>query len=754
MDFSNLNDQQRIAVERTEGALLILAGAGSGKTNVLTHRIAYIINENKAYPSNILAITFTNKASREMKERIQKKMGTGWESLWVGTFHSICMRILRKDIEKIGYDKNFVVYDSADQKTLINDCLKRLQIDDKKFPAKSVLAEISNAKDDMLTPTLYKRTHEGDYRQEVIGNVYALYQNELIKNNALDFDDIIVQTIHLLSKNQDILSFYQNKFKYIHVDEYQDTNNAQYTLISMLSQGYGNLCVVGDDDQSIYGWRGANIKNILNFEKEFKNCFVVKLEQNYRSSGMILDAANSVIANNSQRKTKKLWTGKDYGEKIELYSGRDERDEAQFISNQIKNLDREGNFKLSDIAILYRTNAQSRVFEDVFMRDQIPYKILGGLKFYDRKEIKDLVAYLRVISNSSDNISLKRIVNVPKRGIGQTTVENAQNLANENNVSLFSILTNADSFPSLKRANQKLHTFSLLIQGLRTKKTSLLLSALIEATLSETGLMEEWEEDTKNDNLSRIENLKEFISVAREFELQNPDLHLEEFLEGVSLVSDTDSLDDASDKVLLMTLHSAKGLEFPVVFMVGMEEGVFPSYRSMNEEFLLEEERRLCYVGITRAMEKLYLLHVVSRTLYGNTSYNRPSRFITEIPSDFFQKSISPSYQRDDTYGHSDTLGESYKTYKTKEALNASPFSIQIVSSIKDNSSAISQSRSASKAYRIGDLVEHKRFGKGSIVGIMPENDDFRLDILFHSVGKRTLMANFANLLVLNHTSQ
>lgn len=633
--LASMNNEQREAVLHTEGPLLILAGAGSGKTRVLTHRIAHLINDKKVYPSNVLAITFTNKAAKEMKDRIEHIVKVGAESIWVGTFHSICMRILRKDIEKIGYDKSFVIFDSSDQKTLVNECIKELNINEKNFPWRSMLEEIGKAKDNLMSPETYAKVYQSDFRLATVSKIFTLYQKKLKKNNALDFDDIIINAIQVLATQVDVLDYYQKKFKYIHVDEYQDTNNAQYMLISMLAGGYKNLCVVGDDDQSIYGWRGANIKNILDFEKEYPGCKVVKLEQNYRSTEHILEAANNVIVHNTGRKSKKLWTSNEKGEKLTRYYGDTEHHEAQFVVEEIGKVSRQRDLGYSNFAILYRTNAQSRVFEDSFMKAGIPYRIVGGHKYYDRKEIKDLIAYLRILANPLDNFSLKRIINVPKRGIGNTTLDNAEKIAVERNISLFSVISSANEIAELKRAASKLYDFSLLINKLRSFKSSLGLTEYVSFVLDETGLLKNLEDDSKDDNLARIENLQEFKSIAKEFEDANPELHLGELLEHISLVTDIDNVDESIENVFLMTMHSAKGLEFPVVFIVGAEEGVFPSYRSIYDEMELEEERRLCYVGITRAREKLYITHAFSRTLYGNTTCNRLCRFVSEIPEDF-----------------------------------------------------------------------------------------------------------------------
>lgn len=639
MDLLNgLNKEQKDAVLHNEGPLLILAGAGSGKTRVLTNRIAYLIKEQGVFPSNILAITFTNKAAREMRERIDNLIGDLSNDMWVGTFHSICIRILRRDIDKLGYDKSFVIYDTQDQQVVIKECIKELNINEKNFPPKSVLEAIGKQKDELIDAAHFEKLYASDFRLGKISKLYSLYQKKLKNNNALDFDDIIMNTIRLFQQNPEVINYYQRKFRYILVDEYQDTNTAQYTLVRSLSEAHGNLCVVGDDDQSIYGWRGANIRNILDFEKDFKGCKTVKLEQNYRSTQHILDAANHVIRNNTGRKSKSLWTDNKDGSKIVMCENDNEHEEALYAAREIQRLIREDDRKFKDFAVLYRINAQSRVLEEMFMREGLPYKIVGGQKFYDRKEIKDIIAYLRLIQNPADNVSLKRVINVPKRGIGDATVDLAEDLALESGVPIFSVISNADECPSLKRAANKLGNFSTMIMKLRTMKENMGIADLLEMVVDDTGILREYEIENTVEAQSRIENIKELKSVAMEFEKQSEDNSLEEFLAHISLVSDLDNLEEEQDYVVLMTMHSAKGLEFPVVFIPGMEEGVFPGYRAITEgPEQLEEERRLCYVGITRAREKLYLSNARFRTLFGNSSYNKPSRFLSEIPEELIE---------------------------------------------------------------------------------------------------------------------
>ncbi len=731
--LESLNDKQKEAVLSTEGPLLILAGAGSGKTRVLTCRIAYLLEEKNVSPWSVLAITFTNKAAREMKDRLEQFVGEQANNMWVSTFHSSCVRILRRDIERIGLERNFVIFDYTDQQTVIKDCLKELQLNVKNFAPKSMLAEISNAKNELIDEYSYARMHEGDYRMSKIASIYVLYQKKLRQNNALDFDDIIMYTVKIFNENPDVLEYYNKKFKYILVDEYQDTNTAQYILISLLAQKHRNLCVVGDDDQSIYKFRGANIRNILDFEKEFNDAVCIKLEQNYRSTQNILDAANHVIKNNGGRKGKNLWTDNGEGKKIQLVDTDHQHEEGQFIAREILKLKDEEDRKFSDFTILYRMNAQSRVIEDMLLKEAIPYRVLGGLRFYDRKEIKDIVSYLRVIQNPIDNISLKRVINEPKRGIGKRTVEIAEEIANKKETSIFSVISSVEEIPELSRPAIKLGSFVHLINKLRAEKDEMSVTQLVDKVLDESGYMGALQRDGSIESQSRIENLKEFISVAVEFEKTAENVTLESFLENISLVADIDNYDEEQDAVVLMTLHSAKGLEFPVVFMCAMEEGIFPSYRSSFEESELEEERRLCYVGITRAKEQLYLTHAFSRNLFGNTTYNRISRFVDEIPNDFLESSGQKKPK---------------KQLKASKEPSVSNFSKQRESMSKSsifNRNTLKPKNTATN-FKVGDMVSHKKFGKGMIIGVQPIGNDAKLEIAFDSVGTKNLMAVYANL--------
>ena len=631
--IEGLNDRQKEAVISTEGPCLVIAGAGSGKTKVLTHKIAYLISEKYVKPWNIIAITFTNKAANEMKERIQKIIGDAANDLWMGTFHSICVKILRKYIDRIGFDHSFLIFDTSDQKTLIKECLKDLKVDDKLFTDRAVLSEISNGKNEMLEPKDYKTKYAGDFRRETIGNIYELYQQRLKENNALDFDDIINYTIKILTENPDVLEYYTEKFKYVLVDEYQDTNKAQFMLVSILASKYGNITVVGDNDQGIYSFRGADITNILNFEKDFPGTKIIKLEQNYRCTGNILKAANAVIKHNENKYEKKLWTANDEGELPSIYQSEDEYDEASYVVKQINHLKTEEYYKYSDFVVLYRMNSQSRAIEDILRREDIPYKIVGGLKFYERKEIKDIIAYLRLIYNTSDNISLKRIINEPKRGIGKTSLDNIQQISEQNGISMYEVIKNAEQF-GLNRVKANADDFINLIEELRTKQNKLSISELIKETLNKSGYTKALELENSVEAESRIQNLEEFLTVAIEFEEEFADNTLGEFLENITLSSDIDNVEDAENSVTLMTLHSAKGLEFPTVFLVGLEEGIFPGYKSIGEENALQEERRLFYVGITRAKEHLFLTCAKRRTIFGSTSYNAISRFVKEIPEE------------------------------------------------------------------------------------------------------------------------
>ena len=636
--LDNLNKQQREAVEHTEGPLLILAGAGSGKTRVLTHRIAYLINEKNVYPSNILAITFTNKAAREMKERVQNLLEGSYD-MWVSTFHSACARILRMEIEKLsGYKKNFIIFDTDDQVKLIKECLKELNYNEKNFPPKEMISSISKAKDQLMTPSKFMDRYGRDFRLKKVADIYSLYQKKLMANNALDFDDILFKTVEIFQNNPDVLQRYQQKFKYIMVDEYQDTNYCQYMLMNLLAKSHRNLCVVGDDDQSIYSWRGADIGNILNFEKDFPDAKVIKLEQNYRSTQTILDAANSVISNNFGRKNKRLWTDNGEGRPIVSYKAMDERDEADFIIGEVDRLSFQEQRSLNNFAILYRTNAQSRVLEEMCMARGIPYKIVGGHRFYDRMEVKDVIAYLRVIQDPEGDLSIKRIINVPKRGIGKATLDTLEDYARQNGISIYEALLFVDSIEGIgKKAKNSIKEFVRLIAELMDLAEKESASEVINQVIIRSGYLEELEKGDDEDQ-ERGKNIKELISAALEYEEKNEDNSLTGFLENMALMSDIDGLDEEREGITMMTLHSAKGLEFPVVFICGLEEGLFPTQRAFFEEHQLEEERRLMYVGVTRAKEKLYLTSAFERTLYGNTSYTMESRFLREIPKELMMK--------------------------------------------------------------------------------------------------------------------
>lgn len=597
-NFPNLNDKQREAVYTTDGPVLILAGAGSGKTTVLINRIAYLIGAKNVFPSQILAITFTNKAAAELKSRLETMLGSEGEMVWASTFHSLCVRILRRDIEKIGYPSSFNIFDRADQLTVVKECLKGMGLDDKTYPPKSVLSNIGRAKDELLDPEGFAKMVAGDFRMEKVAQIYSLYQRKLQKYGSLDFDDIIMLTVKLFAEHEDVLKYYQHRFQYIMVDEYQDTNHAQYRLVSMLADAHKNLCVVGDDDQSIYKFRGANIENILSFEKQYTNAKVIKLEENYRSSQNILDAANNVIKNNMGRKGKSLWTSKGEGEKIKLLKAQNEHDEGQKIAERIDELTRNG-YAYNDFAILYRTNAQSRVIENMLLRNAIPYRVLGGLRFFDRKEIKDVLAYMKLINNPSDNVSLKRIINEPKRGIGKKSVEDAELLSAQNNISMFQVC---------EQSSGKLKAFADMLNNIKEKDLSI--SQMVEEILDKTGYLEALINENTVESTTRIENIKELVTDAMEYEkTEEEEPTLAGYLEKISLVADVDNYDETQDVVVMMTLHSAKGLEFPVVFIAGMEDGIFPGYQSIMSNDELEEERRLCYVGITRAKHILHICH-------------------------------------------------------------------------------------------------------------------------------------------------
>ncbi|MGN1299495.1 MAG: DNA helicase PcrA [Candidatus Scatovivens sp.] len=759
--LNGLNDKQYEAVTNTEGPSLVIAGAGSGKTKVLTHKIAYLIKEKNIAPWNILAITFTNKAANEMKERVEKLIGDVAKDMWIGTFHSICVRILRKTIDRIGFNSSFVIFDTSDQKTMIKKILKKEEIDDKLFSDKSVMYEISNAKNEMLEPEDYLKKYSGDMRKEVIGKIYKLYQKNLKENNAIDFDDIINFTIKVILDNPDILEFYSNKFRYVLVDEYQDTNKAQFTLVSLLASKYGNITVVGDNDQGIYSFRGADISNILNFEKDFPGTKIIKLEQNYRCTGNILDVANSVIKNNQTKYEKKLWTSNEKGVLPTVYSGDDEYDEARYIVEKINSLKSQEYYKYSDFAILYRMNSQSRSIEDILRREDIPYKIVGGLKFYERKEIKDIIAYLRLIQNPNDNISLTRIINEPKRGVGKTSLENIENIASDNGISMYEVIKNAEQY-GLNRVFVNTREFISVIDELISKKDNILISELVKETLNKTGYTKALELEGTTEAETRIENLEEFLSVAIEFEEESADNSLSEFLEGITLSSDLDGVEESEDSVTLMTLHSAKGLEFPVVFLVGMEEGIFPGYKSIGEEKELEEERRLCYVGITRAKENLFLTCAKQRTLFGSTSCNSPSRFLKEIPkellegySDAFEERKTNYSDRGYNWEYGNTNGlfsskiKSYTSTEYAQKINTN-FAFRSADSFLNSINKKPEISVDLGKYKTGVTVYHKKFGEGVITEIEQEDDDLKVDIEFSKVGHKRLMAKFANLEVID----
>ena len=765
--FSRMNNRQFEAVVTVNGPVLVLAGAGSGKTTVLVNRILNLVKFGNGYnslfvpqyseedfnkgmdylngvidyvpngifgvdvarPWQILAITFTNKAADELKQRIGDKLGEDAQDIWAGTFHSICGKILRRNADLLGYTSHFTVYDTDDQRRLMKEIMKQNNIDEKLVPHKYVLSAISHAKDSLITPEEFAATNANDLRLKTVAELYKLYQNSLIKSDAMDFDDMIVNTVKLLKENPDVLDYYSNKFRYVCVDEYQDTNHAQYVLVSLLSSAFNNLCVVGDDDQSIYRFRGATIENILNFEDDNKGAKVIRLEQNYRSTSNILDAANSVISNNLGRKGKTLWTDNGTGEKITVYTAEDERAEARFVADTVLENVAKG-IKYSDHAILYRMNAQSNTLENTFIRSGIPYKIVGGMRFYDRKEIKDVISYLHLINNPKDDIRLRRIINEPKRGIGDTTLNHAAQIAMELGVSMFEVISRADEFALLSRSAVKLKMFSDTINELSDFASENSISDLFEQLLDLSGYKEYLKNDGE-EGLDRLDNVKELASNISQYESETDEPTLSEFLEQISLISDIDSYDSESDKVVMMTIHSAKGLEFPNVFLVGMEEGIFPGNQSLyggNEE--IEEERRLAYVAITRAKKKLAISHTNMRMLFGATNRNLPSRFLREIPDDLCENK-----------------GFCYNTY-------TSTFTPSFVKTENKPQYAAKSSFSANKShavdvdYKIGQTVTHKTFGKGLILSVTPMGNDVLLEIAFETVGTKKIMAGFAKLTI------
>ncbi|NLI90664.1 MAG: DNA helicase PcrA [Peptococcaceae bacterium] len=750
--LQDLNPVQREAVESGEGPLLILAGAGSGKTRVLTYRIAYLIAKG-IEPWNILAITFTNKAAQEMRDRVLGLVGSEGEGLWVATFHATCVRILRREISKLpGYTRSFIIYDASDQLALIKECLRELNLDEKKFAPRAVLGTISDAKNKLLDVSSFDAA-AGDYFQEKAAAVYRIYQRKLISNNALDFDDIIMLTVKIFRECPDVLAYYQEKFRYILVDEYQDTNHAQYILINLLAKRYRNLCVVGDDDQSVYGWRGADIQNILDFERDYPEAKVLKLEQNYRSTRRILQAANEVVSNNYNRKGKSLWTENQEGDQIVLYKAANEHDEARYITEKIRLFsDTEGR-KYNDFAVLYRTNAQSRVLEEHFMKESIPYKIYSGTKFYERMEIKDILAYLRLIHNPADRVSFARVINVPKRGIGKGSLDKVLEYAEEQGMPILDALTEAAYIPGLQaKGVASLTSFYELMIRLRNEADrGISVTELTEQILKETGYMASLRMENTVEADARIENLNEFLSVTAEYD-QNKDEYpedsgleqgqdamlLEGFLEQVSLVAEIDSYDEAEDAVKLMTMHSAKGLEFPVVFAVGLEDGIFPSSRSILEQYLLEEERRLCYVTITRAREKLLLSYAEQRMLYGHIQDSLPSRFLKEIPEDLFQQDAP----RQEVLGRGFGLAGSGKSFGRASSFGSTGFAGGTGTWREKGSQLVSPD---SVRFQVGDKVQHPKFGGGIVMSVKGEGLAAEITVVFSGEVKK-LIAEYAKL--------
>lgn len=735
--LSGLNDMQKKAVTETEGAVLVIAGAGSGKTTVITRRIAYIIEQGLARPWQILAITFTNKAAAEMLERVGGLLPEMADDIWVKTFHSTCLRILRRDIDKLGYGSNFNIYDTADQKRLVKECIASCGFNEENYPIKSVMNAISGAKNRSLSAKDFAAENSGDFRGSNYAKMYTLYEKRLKENNALDFDDLLLKTVELFEKNPDVLEYYQNKFKYIMVDEYQDTNHVQYKLVAMLAQKHGNLCVVGDDDQSIYKFRGADIGNILDFESQFKNAVNIKLEQNYRSTQNILTAANTVISNNVGRKGKQLWTDSGDGEKITVKASGNQIEEAMYIGGEIERLVRSGEYSYGDCAILYRTNAQTRSFEENLT---CPYRILSGLRFYDRKEIKDILSYVRVIFNPNDDVNLTRIINTPKRGIGDTTVSKISAIAQSVGKSMFEILSDKSYLETFGRSHLKLEEFVNMINSLREMVNNVPLTELFDAIYEKSGYTESLLAERTPEAQGRIENLEEFKSKAAEYEENVESATFEGFLDNISLVSDVDNYDSTQDAVVMMTLHSAKGLEFPVVFICGMETGLFPGSMAEMYDEEMEEERRLCYVGITRAKKKLYLTYAQQRMLYGKTESRLPSRFLGEIPAELMKKEV-PRGGRTGTVNH----------YEKKPAFNglgsdASLNSVISAFGIGTAASKLANTASATCDLKKGDRVSHKKFGIGMITSVTDVSGDTELEILFDKVGTRKLLASFAKL--------
>ena len=761
--LTGMNDQQAEAVQTTEGPLLIMAGAGSGKTRVLTHRIAYLIDEKMINPWNILAITFTNKAAREMRERAVALNPATSETL-IATFHSMCVRILRREADHIGYNRNFTIVDPGEQRTLMKRILKNLNLDPKKWNERAILGTISNAKNDLLDEIAYEH-QAGDMYTQIVAKCYKAYQEELRRSEAMDFDDLIMMTLRLFDKNPDVLAYYQQRYQYIHVDEYQDTNHAQYQLVKLLASRFKNICVVGDADQSIYGWRGADMQNILDFEKDYPEAKVVLLEENYRSTKKILQAANDVIKNNRNRRPKKLWTQNDEGEQIVYYRANDERDEAVFVASTIDNIVREKVKNFKDFAVLYRTNAQSRTIEEALLKSNIPYTMVGGTKFYSRKEIRDVISYLNLIANTSDNISFERVVNEPKRGVGPGTLEKLRNFAYEQNMSLLDASANIMLSPIKGKAAQGVYDFANMILNLRDQLDGLSITDTVEAILDKSGYLDALSMQQTLESQSRIENIEEFMSVTKNFDETNTDVTEDEtgidrlgrFLNDLALIADTDDGEAEAAEVTLMTLHAAKGLEFPVVFLIGMEEGVFPLSRASEEPDELEEERRLAYVGITRAEEILFLTNANTRTLFGKTGYNRPSRFLREISDDLLQyqglarpanSSFGVRFTKEEPiqFGQGMSLQQALQTRKAnaqpqKHTGGAQPFS-KATGGLPF--SKASDSGNSATDWEIGDIAHHKKWGDGTVLEVTGSGKTQELKIKFPEVGLKKVLASVA----------
>lgn len=726
--YDTLNEQQQEAVFCTEGPLLLLAGAGSGKTRVLTHRIAYLMDQG-VNPYHIMAITFTNKAAKEMRERVDDLVGFGAEHIWVSTFHSTCVRILRRHIDKLGYGNSFTIYDADDQKSLIKQICKQYKIDTKMMPERKIINEISSAKDEFMTPSEYETRHQYDFKKKKIAQIYKEYQKQLKANNALDFDDLIFKTVELFQFHPEVLDYYQERFRYIMVDEYQDTNTIQFQLVSMLARKYQNLCVVGDDDQSIYKFRGANVKNILNFENVFPEAVTIKLEQNYRSTKNILNAANEVIKHNKGRKTKKLWTENEEGDLIEFHQYGTEYEEARKIIHEIEDLSKEG-YDYKNMAILYRTNAQSRVFEESFMIKNIPYRIVGGTNFYQRKEVKDILSYLKVVDNGLDDLAVRRIINVPRRGIGAATIEKINVYAVEHNVSFLDACFSSDSIDTLGNAKKKINGFADLIREFRRKMQEGSLEELFKYITDETGYIANLKAEETEEAEGRIENINELLNKVVIYEQEAEEASLSELLEEIALVADIDNLEDSDNRVVLMTLHSAKGLEFPYVFICGMEDGIFPSYMTVmsEDDDDMEEERRLCYVGITRAKKKLYLSAAKRRMMQGRTQFNKVSRFIDEIPEQLLQL---------------DT-GVNFKEKRPDKALFSSNRSNRFRKPYQAKS--FTSTKMDTLPYDVGDMVKHIKFGKGKVLEIVSGGRDYEVTVDFEKAGVKKMFASFAKL--------